>query len=530
MAGPAPAPETATNLGVSEFSCAACGEAFASVAEQRMHCKSERHVYNTKRKLMGLRPIPLEAWERKLRESRGAAGPSKGTAHLKARKAQRKSSADTSTSAGQQLPEATTEETTAGETITAEIAAGESTQMAENAKENEEPHTPRHCLFDRKHFETVEECMTYMSKTYGFYIPDGEYCSDLEGLLTCLGKKINEPPHACIYCNRKFPDAASVRRHMIDKNHTRIGTEARSRRGKYDEVGSEELQADLEDFFDYHGSTREITERIRDPEQKVGAIFRFFDADHDDRLSFQELSALWSAATEGNTLSEGLYKGACSQAGANPDVGLDVEELGKLYKAGLADLEEHFSILQDLLSKKLEAKKNKGKSRGSTEEPEEEEEDAEEEESDEEDDVDSECTEVVECEDEDEFEEVMRILGLKAASVLPNGDLRLPSGAVATNRDISYIFKQRGNHSNQLMLAGGSSRSKRTPLMLSNSPSSALALALTHRQQAREGKKIIAVLRQQQHEQMRMGMRQNLLRIKRRTKIRTQFGDASGGR
>jgi len=137
---------------------------------------------------------------------------------------------------------------------------------------------------------------------------------------------------------------------------------------------------------------------------------------------------------------------------------------------------------------------------------------------------------VVECDDEDEFEEVMRILGLKAASVLPNGDLRLPSGVVAANRDVAYIFKQRGNHSNQLMLAGGSSKSKRCPLMLSNSPSGAVALALTHRQQAREGKKIIAVLRHQQHEQMRLGMRQNLLRIKRRTKIRTQFGDASGGR
>lgn len=33
-------------------------------------------------------------------------------------------------------------------------------------------------------------------------------------------------------------------------------------------------------------------------------------------------------------------------------------------------------------------------------------------------------TEIVECDDEEEFEEVMRILGLQQATVLENGDLR----------------------------------------------------------------------------------------------------------
>merc|ERR1740129_585156 len=38
---------------------------------------------------------------------------------------------------------------------------------------------------------------------------------------------------------------------------------------------------------------------------------------------------------------------------------------------------------------------------------------------------------VVECEDEDEFEEVMRVLGLQPVSFTPNGDLQLPNGNVA---------------------------------------------------------------------------------------------------
>lgn len=69
--------------------CTSYGECFASAEELRAHCKSERHVYNVKRQLAGLKPISQEAWERKLRE-RETEESTKGRAHLKAGKQERK--------------------------------------------------------------------------------------------------------------------------------------------------------------------------------------------------------------------------------------------------------------------------------------------------------------------------------------------------------------------------------------------------------------------------------------------------------
>lgn len=61
---------------------------------------------------------------------------------------------------------------------------------------------------------------------------------------------------------------------MLDKRHARIGTEAKTRTGGTDEAGSLELQGLLEDFYDFHGSTREVTERIQDPGEKAGCLHR----------------------------------------------------------------------------------------------------------------------------------------------------------------------------------------------------------------------------------------------------------------
>mmetsp|Transcript_113786 Transcript_113786/g.367620 ORF Transcript_113786/g.367620 Transcript_113786/m.367620 type:complete len:526 (+) Transcript_113786:80-1657(+) len=502
-----------------EFSCAACSEAFPTAAEQRAHCKSERHVYNTKRRLAGLRPISQEAWERKLRESRGAAGTAanKGTAHLKANKGTRKAGSDNDPSS----------ESSSVAPVAAHAAK----------EEDDAPWTPECCLFDRKRFPDMEACLRYMWKTYSFAVPDREYCTDVPGLLTFLSKRISQPPFACLYCNKKFEDAVSVRRHMLDKNHTRIGTQARTRRGFVDEAGSAELESQLEDFYDFHGSTREITERITDPTIKIAALLRFFDADHDGHLQQKELAKLWAAVNDGQELSEAQYQGACGRAGADPNQGLDAEALGQLYAEGLADLDAHFGVLQDLLARKLtphrsseacsaipEANEESGEEGEESAEGEEEEADDDGEGS------ESSETEVVECEDEDEFEEVMRILGLQPATILPNGDLRLPNGAAAVHRDVAHIWRQRGQRLEQLATASGRAPKRHTPLMLGGTPAGGCQIATTRRQQVREGKRIIAVLRRQQKYEMKLGIQQNVLQTQKGLKVRTIYGDASGGR
>ncbi|CAK9045424.1 unnamed protein product [Durusdinium trenchii] len=486
-------------MAMAEFSCASCAEAFATAGELRAHCKSERHVYNMKRQLSSLKPISQEAWERKLREREGQEN-TKGTAHLKAGKVQRKGAE--------------------GYAETLEAPREEAMPVA---------FSPRRSLFDRQHFSTVDKNLAYMWKTYSFFVPDREYCTNLEGLLEHLWSKCTEDC-SCLFCHRRFPDAASTRRHMLDKAHTRIGTEARTRRGNVDEVGSQELEAELEEFYDYTGSTREITQRITDPQQRLASIFRFFDQDRDGFLSHAELSELWKATKgEEAQLSASLFQGACAQAGADPKEGLDMEALAQLYAEGFADLEEHFQVLEDILAKKL-SNKNALTGLAPRKEVQEDDEDDEDEDDEEEDDAESSGTEIVECDDEAEFEEVMRVLGLQPATVLDNGDLRLPNGMVAANRDVAHIWKQRGSRVGPLALAGGRSgvKSVRAHLMLAND--AAGRVELTKREQKREGKRVIAVLKEKNKQEMRLGMQMNSVLKGRPKKFRTLMGDASGGR
>jgi hypothetical protein len=317
---------------------------------------------------------------------------------------------------------------------------------------------------------------------------------------------------------------------MLDKGHTQIGSEVKSRRGNYDEAGSNELQNELEPFYDFHASVREVAEKINDPQQKVASILRFFDIDKNLRLDHQEVSELWAATSDGDKFSEAQYEGACAMCEANPEEGLDIEALGKLYATGLADLDKHFATLQDLIVKRRR-KPLTVVEEGDGDEDDDEEAEEEDGEGDEEED-DEDGDEIVECEDEDEFEEVMRVLGLQPVTILATGDLRLPNGSVATHRDVQHIYRQRGVRmdQNQIAIHKGSKVHKRSLLMLSNSTAGCLKIAMTHRQETKEGKRIVAVLREKQHQDMRMGIRTTMLMGKHRTKIRTGRGDMSAGR
>lgn len=224
-----------------------------------------------------------------------------------------------------------------------------------------------------------------------------------------------------------------------------------------------------------------------------------------------------------------------ARSGADPKKGVDAGALTALYNHGLANLDEHFAMLQDLLCRRLSSSRQEGggKEDGSKDEEKDKEEGDEGEDADGGSSSSSGETEVLECDDEDEFEEVLRILGLQPATVTENGDLRLPNGLVAGNRDVAHIWKQRGQRLTQLAVAArnNSRPATRSALMLSNSAASYSGVMMTHRQQLRESKKMVAVLRRSQKEEVRMGIHQNMLqRAHHMTKIRTTFGDASGGR
>lgn len=54
--------------------------------------------------------------------------------------------------------------------------------------EDEDGIPPTDCLFCSHSSSEIEENLAHMSVKHGFFIPDAEYCTDVEGLLTYLGK------------------------------------------------------------------------------------------------------------------------------------------------------------------------------------------------------------------------------------------------------------------------------------------------------------------------------------------------------
>lgn len=78
------------------------------------------------------------------------------------------------------------------------------------------------CLFCQHHSENVMSNLKHMSIAHSFFIPDAEYCTEIDGLLEYLAEKVGLN-YICLWCNEKgktFYTLGGVRKHMIDKGHT----------------------------------------------------------------------------------------------------------------------------------------------------------------------------------------------------------------------------------------------------------------------------------------------------------------------
>eukprot|EP00605_Chrysophyceae_sp_TOSAG23-4_P002335 GSChrysophyteH1.ASY1.ANO1.2583.1 assembled CDS len=100
-------------------------------------------------------------------------------------------------------------------------------------------------IFDDREFETTEECLAYMEKEFGFFIPDRDCLEDLEGLLEYLGEKVKLGGF-CLYCQRQFRPGKSCQTHMIDKSHCKIAYE--------EDVDLDEF----EDFYDFSEENEDL--------------------------------------------------------------------------------------------------------------------------------------------------------------------------------------------------------------------------------------------------------------------------------
>ncbi|KAJ2893996.1 pre-60S factor rei1 [Coemansia aciculifera] len=83
------------------------------------------------------------------------------------------------------------------------------------------------CIFCPHQSTSFESNMEHMSLAHSLFVPDLEYIVDLRGLIKYLADKVSVA-NVCLHCNgrgRALQSLEAVRRHMLDKGHTKIAYE-----------------------------------------------------------------------------------------------------------------------------------------------------------------------------------------------------------------------------------------------------------------------------------------------------------------
>jgi pre-60S factor REI1 len=119
----------------------------------------------------------------------------------------------------------------------------ESVDSDEWDDDTENPIANNNCIFCDHHSKNLVKNLQHMSIAHSFFIPDAEFCCDVEGLLSYLAEKVCRD-FICLWCNEKgrtFYSIQGVRQHMIEKGHTKMLHEGAA-------------LAEYVDFYDYSAS------------------------------------------------------------------------------------------------------------------------------------------------------------------------------------------------------------------------------------------------------------------------------------
>uniref|UniRef100_A0A182JLC3 C2H2-type domain-containing protein n=1 Tax=Anopheles atroparvus TaxID=41427 RepID=A0A182JLC3_ANOAO len=267
---------------MSSFTCLNCGVRFATAEMQREHYKTHWHRYNLKRKLAELPPVTIEEFEKRVNQQKtddAAAQEDQSVYckacrkvfksknahdnHLDSKKHQEnlkrfieQSASSLATDAASSKDAMETElEVSVKSTRAAMRAAAAAAEEAEGDEEMEgdsdewedvefdNPIENNDCIFCPQHSEDLISNIKHMSVAHSFFIPDAEYCVDVEGLLAYLAEKVCRD-YICLWCNergRTFYSVDAVRKHMAEKGHCKMLHEGAA-------------LAEYVDFFDYSSS------------------------------------------------------------------------------------------------------------------------------------------------------------------------------------------------------------------------------------------------------------------------------------
>ncbi|KAJ1823099.1 pre-60S factor rei1 [Coemansia sp. RSA 2598] len=118
------------------------------------------------------------------------------------------------------------------------------------------------CLFCTHKSENFEDNMSHMSLAHSLFIPDLEYLVDLRGLIKYLADKL-AVANVCLYCNgrgRALQSLDAVRKHMLDKGHTKIAYE------------TEIDVLEISDFYDFSSTYPDAQDH--DADEEVDPAYR----------------------------------------------------------------------------------------------------------------------------------------------------------------------------------------------------------------------------------------------------------------
>lgn len=275
---------------MQKFTCLTCRVSLGSADNQRDHYKTEWHIYNLKRKLNQLTPLPEAEYQVVLQKHTAEATPEapaeatfycdtcrkifynekafiqhntskKHLTMLVTSKRTHKASTSSDTQSPVKVDPQIVSKENEEKSSTTETAAkiedvvvvdGDADDFNDSDWEEVESDEEilegipiNECLFCSEESADMTANLVHMSHMHTFFIPDVEFCIDLKGLLNYLGIKIASG-RCCLYCSeygKQFASKKSAQQHMLDKGHSKI---------KMDQ--SSETLLEFEDFYDYSTS------------------------------------------------------------------------------------------------------------------------------------------------------------------------------------------------------------------------------------------------------------------------------------
>ncbi|KAI5363154.1 hypothetical protein Slin14017_G068350 [Septoria linicola] len=201
---------TSTGSG-SGVLCSTCATTFESTFDRREHMRGAWHVFNVKRRVDSMPPVPLTFYlfevERVPSRARQTAVVA-GFDHDGSK--DNLDGVQAGSNAGQH-----TEDTP--------LAADEDqTRSGESDSTSEPDEITVACLFCTEGCDDMDDALSHMQAVHGFVVPrPDDLATDIETFISYLTLVI-DTYHACLFCGNEKHSAEAVRSHMLAKAHCQL--------------------------------------------------------------------------------------------------------------------------------------------------------------------------------------------------------------------------------------------------------------------------------------------------------------------